>query len=51
MAQSTEDIARDIVVAWLSHTPVQSSDASKVGEYIATVYKAVVKAVQESRPS
>jgi hypothetical protein len=49
MAQENVEIARDIVVVWLSHTPVQSTDASKVGEHIATVYKTGLTAVRETR--
>jgi hypothetical protein len=48
MAQSHEKIARDIVVAWLSHTEVPCSfdKAAEAGKAIGEVYKAVLAAVQ-----
>jgi hypothetical protein len=55
MAQTPDEIARDIMVAWLSGNAVSFSlaDAEKTGEAIGKVYKAVLKAVREgieSRP-
>ncbi len=48
MAQSPEDIAKDIVVAWLSHTQVSYdiNNPEKTGEAIGIIYKAVLAAVQ-----
>ena len=55
MAQIPDEIARDIMVAWLSGNAVSFSlaDAEKTGEAIGKVYTAVLKAVREgieSRP-
>jgi len=49
MAQSNDEIARDIMVAWLSGNAVSFSlaDAEKTGEAIGKVYKAVLQAVRE----
>ena len=49
MAQTPDEIARDIMVAWLSGNAVSFSlaDAEKTGEAIGTVYKAVLQAVRE----
>jgi hypothetical protein len=48
MAQSDEKIARDLVVAWLSHNPVSFSlnNPEKTGEAIGAVYTAVLQAVR-----
>jgi hypothetical protein len=48
MAQP-EEIARDIVVAWLSHNQVSFSlnNPEQAGEAIGKVYKAVLQAVRE----
>ena len=52
----SEEITKDIIVAWLSNPEIVkkgSSDlagnnAQKTGEYIATVYRAVFLAVEET---
>ncbi len=53
---SAEDLSKDIIVAWLSNPAVMNNteailsgkDATKIGEFIATVYKAVFSAVEET---
>jgi hypothetical protein len=53
---SAEDLSRDIIVAWLSNPAVMNNsqailsgqDASQIGEFIATVYKAVFNAIEET---
>jgi hypothetical protein len=51
MAQTSDEIAKDIMVAWLGHHPVPTStNAANVGQYITTVYKAVLQAVREGMP-
>ncbi len=49
MAQSPDEIAKDIVVAWLSHNQISHnfSDPEKAGEAIGIIYKAVLQAVRE----
>jgi hypothetical protein len=46
-----EEIARDIVVAWLSSNQISFSlaDAEKTGEGIGKVYKAVLQAVRTAK--
>ena len=53
MAQTPDEIARDIMVAWLSGNAVSFSlaDAEKTGEAIGKVYTAVLKAVREGTQS
>jgi hypothetical protein len=56
MAQTADELARDILVAWLSGNAVSFSlaDAEKTGAAIGKVYKAVLQAVREgieSRPT
>jgi len=48
MAQAPGKIAKDIVVAWLSHTevPCTFDKAAEAGKAIGEVYKAVLAAVQ-----
>jgi uncharacterized membrane protein (DUF441 family) len=45
---SADEIARDIVVAWLSHNsvPFDTNNPTKTGQTIGTIYKAVLAAVQ-----
>ncbi len=53
---SAEDLSKDIIVAWLSNPAVMNNpqailsgqDAMQIGEFIATVYKAVFKAIEET---
>jgi hypothetical protein len=49
MAQSNEEIARDLVVAWLSHNAVSFNlnNPEKVGQSIGAIYTAVLHAVKE----
>lgn len=49
MAQTPDEIARDIMVAWLSGNNVSFSlaDAEKTGEAIGKVYTAVLQAVRK----
>jgi hypothetical protein len=49
MAQTSDEIAKDIIVAWLSRTEVRWSfdRATEAGEAIGKVYKAVLQAVIE----
>jgi hypothetical protein len=50
MAQSEQEIARDIVVAWLSHNDVRFDfeNPGKTGESIGKIYTAVLEAVQST---
>ena len=53
---SAEELSKDIVVAWLSNPAVMSNaqtillgqDARQVGEFLATVYKVVFTAIEET---
>ena len=52
---AAEDLSKDIIVAWLSNPAVinntevlSGKDATKIGEFIATVYKGVFSAVEET---
>lgn len=53
---STEELSKDIIVAWLSNPAVMNNpeailsgkDATKIGEFLATVYKTVFNAVEET---
>lgn len=53
---STEAVTKDIIVAWLNNhvamqeagSPLAGNDAAQVGEFIATVYKTVFHAVEET---
>jgi hypothetical protein len=51
MSMSVEEIAKDIVVAWLSNTQVSLNinDPEKTGESIGTLYTTVAKAVHEEK--
>jgi hypothetical protein len=56
MAQTPDEIAKEIVVAWLSHNPLAAdiNDTTKTGERIGKIYTAALQAVGqgiESRPS
>ena len=51
----SEEITKDIVVAWLSNSETMKGsstllgkDPQETGDYIATVYKAVFLAVEET---
>ena len=56
---SAEELSKDIVVAWLSNPAVMSNaqtillgqDARQVGEFLATVYKVVFTAIEETTRS
>ena len=53
---STEAVTKDIIVAWLNNSVAMrkagsllaGNDAAQVGEFIATVYKTVFYAVEET---
>ena len=53
---SAEDLSKDIIVAWLSNPAVMNNpqailsgqDATQIGKFIATVYKAVFNAIEET---
>jgi hypothetical protein len=50
MAQSMDETAKDIVVAWLARNDLRldaNNPPSKVGAAIAEIYKIVLQAVQE----
>jgi len=51
MSLSVEEIARDIVVAWLHHNRVSNNveDAANSGAVVGKVYMAVLQAVQEGK--
>jgi hypothetical protein len=53
MAQSMEEIAKELVVAWLSHNDLRFDfeNPAKAGEDIAKIYKAVLQAVREGSES
>ena len=52
----SEEITKDIIVAWVSNpeivkkgsSPLAGNDPQETGDYIATVYKAVFLAVEET---
>ena len=52
-AHPAQDIARDIVVAWLSHAGPAASTfdhaGEKVGEFLGKLFKKVVRAVADSK--
>jgi hypothetical protein len=53
---SAEELSKDILVAWLSNpavinnpqTILAGKDATQIGDFIATVYKAVFNAIEET---
>ena len=53
---SAEELSKDIIVAWLSNAAVMNNteaslsgkNATKIGEFIGTVYKGVFNAVEET---
>jgi len=53
---SAEELAKDIIVAWLSNPAVMNNpqailagkEATQIGDFIATVYKAVFNAIEET---
>jgi|GEM_PF-5304035 len=53
---SSEEITKDIMVAWLSNpellkkgsNPLSGRDPQEIGDYLATVYKVVFLAVEET---
>jgi hypothetical protein len=53
---SAEELSKDILVAWLSNPAVMNhpeavfsgQDATQIGEFLATVYKAVSNAIEET---
>jgi hypothetical protein len=50
MAQSPDEIAKDIVVAWLSHHQLAHSTrdtAKDIGKMMGEMYTAVLQAVEE----
>ena len=47
MAEVVEDIAKDIVCAWLRGTPITGAKYETIGDGIGEVYKRVLKAVKE----
>jgi hypothetical protein len=49
MAQTAEEIAKEIIVAWLSRSEVRWTfeNATEAGEAIGKVYTAVLQAVQK----
>jgi hypothetical protein len=50
MAQTPDEIAKDIIVAWLSRTEVHWTfkNATEAGEAIGKVYTAVLEAVRDT---
>jgi hypothetical protein len=52
----TEELTKDIVVAWLGNPEVgrnfgsqlSGTDATKTGEYLATVYTTLFRAIEEA---
>jgi hypothetical protein len=53
MASSAQEIARDLVVAWLSNTDNvkhlgKKADAQQIGALIGELYTAVLKAVERA---
>jgi hypothetical protein len=49
MAQTVQEIAKDIVVAWLSHNALgfHPDHPDRLGHAISRVYKTVLQAVQD----
>jgi hypothetical protein len=47
--RSVEEIARDIIIAWLSHHNLPSGTPEDTGAAIAKVYTDVVQAVHEGK--
>lgn len=53
---SAEDLSKDIIVAWLSNPAVMTNteailagkDATQIGEFLATVYKAIFNTIEET---
>ncbi len=53
---SAEDLSKDIIVAWLSNPAVMNNteailagkDATQIGEFLATVYKAIFNTIEET---
>jgi hypothetical protein len=53
---SAEELSKDIIVAWLSNPAVMNNpqailtgkEATQIGDFIATVYKAVFNAIEET---
>ena len=53
---SAEELSKDIIVAWLSNPAVMNKpeatlsgqDATQIGEFLATVYKAVFNIIEET---
>jgi hypothetical protein len=53
---SAEELSKDILVAWLSNPAVINNpqailagqDATQIGDFLATVYKAVFNAIEET---
>ncbi len=52
MAQTVQEIAKDIVIAWLSQAQVSLNvnEPASTGQKIGEVYKAIVKAIEETLP-
>jgi hypothetical protein len=51
MAQSPDEIAKDLVIAWLSHNPLtynRADRAQELGQLIGKMYTAVLQAVKEA---
>ena len=53
MAQAPEEIARDLVVAWLSYNLVthNANNPEQTGQAIGKIYQAVLQAVREENRS
>ena len=58
MAQTSPEIAKEIVVAWVNQvggtqakSEFSGKDAQKNGEFIGKMYKAVLEAVKQGRDS
>ncbi len=49
MAQSPEEIAKEIVIAWLSHNALSTGNAERTGEQVGIIYKGVLQAVREGQ--
>jgi hypothetical protein len=53
---SAEDLSKDIIVAWLSNPAVMNNteailagkDATQIGDFLATVYKAIFNTIEET---
>ena len=49
MSQPVEEIAKELVVAWLSHHLIPFDNPESTGKMIASIYLSAVQTVEEQR--